>query len=102
MSEDYVPRPEFELFCTQQNDNVKEIKDLVSTGFAGVNEKLDSLKDDMSERVTWDAHDRHKQECKDRWDKLEKRWPVPVVVLMSLLTSIVVGLTVLLVTGVIG
>lgn len=95
MTEDYVPRPEFDMFCKQQNGSLKRIE-------AQNTEILSELKEiraDISERVTWDAFDRHKTENKTEHESFRGRpsWllTTTLVTLASICASLIVALVML-------
>jgi hypothetical protein len=93
----YVPRPEFELMCRAVNGSLVRIE----AGLKDVNTKLDVLTEADNQRVTWEAHDRHKEECAKKMEKLQGRpsWAVALVI-TTLSGGLVTTLTLIL-TGVI-
>jgi len=93
----YVPRPEFEMLCRNVNGSLGRIE----ASLRGVNEKLDALGEADNERVTWEAHDRHKAECKIEMDKLKGRPSWGVALIITTLTGGLVTTLTLLLTGVI-
>lgn len=99
--EDYVPRPEFEMFCRATNGGIARIEKAQIEGAAGVNEKLDQIISMLGERVTWEAHDRHKAECKIEMDKLKGRPSWGIALIITTLTGGLGTTLTLLLTGVI-
>ena len=91
---DYVPRPEFERFCAQQNGSLNRIESMVNNGFAGIHAKLDAMADAINQRVTWEAYDRQKTECKQEFGKLRERLSPGMTLALTLLCSLTTGLIV--------
>lgn len=83
MSEDYVPRAEFEMFCNQQRESSQRIE----AGLTLINNKLDGMTTCVNDRVTWEAHDRHRQECKEEFVKLRGRPSWAVVAIFGFLQA---------------
>lgn len=93
MDNDYIPRPEFDLLCKNVNGSLGRIESSLKT----VNTKLDALVEADNLRVTWEAHDRHKEECKKELDKLKGRPSWAVVAIGGFLsTGLATTLTLLL------
>lgn len=92
---EFVPREEFEMFCRNQNGSLNRIE-------SQNNEILSELKEiraDISERVTWDAFDRHKTENKGEHESFRGRpsWllTTALVTLASMCASLIVALVML-------
>lgn len=92
---EFVPREEFEMFCRNQNGSLNRIE-------SQNNEILSELKEiraDISERVTWDAFDRHKTENKTEHESFRGRpsWllTTTLVTLASICASLIVALVML-------
>lgn len=91
---EYVPREEFSLYIRQQNGTLKRIEE----GIGNLSEKIDCLREELNLRVTWDAYDRHKQECKEELRRLRGRPSWAVALILTFLSSSVTSLLVLVLT----
>jgi len=96
MAGESVPREEFDLFCRQQNGSLKRIE----TSLATINNKLDGITQETNERVTWEAHDRHKEDCKQEFSRLRGRPSWAVAFVLTFLCSACASMLVLVLTGV--
>ena len=94
---DCVPRPEFELLSKGINGSLVRIESTLRD----VNAKLDNLADADNLRVTWEAHDRHKEECKKTIERLQGRPSWFIALVITTLTGGLVTTLTLLLTGVI-
>jgi hypothetical protein len=93
----YVPRPEFELMCRAVNGSLIRIE----AGLKDVNAKLDALGEADNQRVTWEAHDRHKLDCKEEISKLKGRPSWGIALAITTLSGGLATTLTLLLTGVI-
>lgn len=95
MAEEYVTRPEFDMFCKQQNGSLKRIESQNDV----IISELKEIRADISNRVTWDAFDRHKTENKTEHESFRGRpsWllTTTLVTLASICASLIVALVML-------
>lgn len=97
MNGEYLPRTEFDLFCRQQNGSLRRIEASLET----INCKLDALGEAINQRVTWEAHDRRKQECREEIARFRNRPSWAVAVVVAFFSSATVSLLVLVLSRVI-
>jgi hypothetical protein len=84
-----VTRAELGMVMTMLKD-VKEMQRILG-------EKIDSL---MNGRVTWEAYDRHKDDCKKEMDRIKNRPSWTVCFILGGLLTISVTLTSLMLSGI--
>jgi hypothetical protein len=85
------------MLCKNVNGSLVRIEATLKV----VNDKLDALAAADNERVTWDAHDRHKAECRNELEKIKGRPSWAVATIIGLLSTGLATTLTLLLTGVI-
>ncbi len=68
--------------------------DMLFQRFDRIEAKIDGLTACVQDRVTWEAHDRHKAECREEFLRLRGRPSWAVAIILTLLSSAVVGLAI--------
>lgn len=94
MEQQYVPRPEFDRFCKEQNGNLRDIK----TGMRDMDTKLDILVAEGQKYLQVEMYRQDQRDLAEVLDKLRGRPGWAISVMITLMSSVIVGLLVLVLT----